>query len=60
MNTDPSNMWSLRIDSSSNVNESDASVILESPTREKINYALRLEFAASNNEAEYEALLIGL
>ena len=60
MNTDPSNMWSLRIDGSSNVNENGACVILESPTREKISYALRLEFSASNNEVEYEALLAGL
>ena len=58
--TNPSTIWSLRIDSSSNVNGSGVGVILESPTREKINYALRLEFLASNNEAKYEALLAGL
>ena len=37
-----------------------ACVILESPIREKINYALRLEFPTSNNEAEYVALLARL
>ena len=55
-----SNIWSSRIDDSSNVNGSGAGVILESPTGEKISYALRLEFSASNNEAEYKELLAGL
>ena len=58
--TNPNNVWSLRIDGSSNVNGSGTDVILESPTVEKISYALSLEFLASNNEAKYEALLAGL
>ena len=62
---DPSNVWSLRIDDSSNVNGSNvngsgACVILESPTREKVSYALRLEFPASNNEAKYKMLIAEL
>ena len=57
---DPNNVWSLRIDGFSNVNGSGAGVILESPIGEKISYALRLKFLASNNEVEYEALLAGL
>ena len=55
--TDPSNVWSLRIDGSSNMNMSGTGIILENPTKEKISYALRLKFPASNNEAEDEALL---
>ena len=58
--TDPGNVWSLRIDGSSNMNGSGTSIVLESPIGEKINYALRLKFSASNNEAEYEALLAKL
>ena len=58
--TDPNNVWSLRIDGSSNVNRSSTGIILESPTGEKISHALRLEFSASNNRAEYEALVAGL
>ena len=58
--TDPSNVWSSRIDGSSNVNGIGAGVVLESPIGEKIRYTLRLEFPASNNEAEYEALIAGL
>ena len=57
---DLNNIWSLIIDGSSNVNESGTGVVLESQTGEKVCYALRLEFLASNNEAEYEALIVGL
>ena len=58
--TDPSNVWSLRIDGSSNVNGNGAGVVLESLMGEKGRYALRLQFPASNNEAEYKALIVGL
>ena len=40
--TDPSNVWSLRIDSSSNVNGSGGGVVLE-PDERKGRYALRLQ-----------------
>ena len=58
--TNPSNVFSLRIDGSSNMNSSGAGIILKSPIREKISYAMRLEFPASKNEVEYEALLARL
>lgn len=35
-------------------------VVLESPDREEVSYFLRLEFKATNNQAEYEALIAGL
>ena len=54
--TDPSNVWNLRIDRSSNVNRNGAGIVLESPTGEEICYALRLQFPATNNEA----LIVGL
>ena len=50
----------MRIDGSSYVNENGTGFVLESPTGEKVCYALRLEFPASNNEAEYEALIAEL
>ena len=34
--------------------------MLETPEGRSICYALRFEFRATNNEAEYEALLTGL
>ena len=35
-------------------------MILANPDREKLRYALHYGFQASNNEAEYEALIVGL
>nr|GEZ82482.1 reverse transcriptase domain-containing protein [Tanacetum cinerariifolium] len=52
--------WKLFMDGSSCVDRSDARLILTSPKGTKFTYALRFQFAASNNEAEYEALIAGL
>ena len=35
-------------------------IILTSPKGEKVKYVLQIHFAASNNVAEYEALIHGL
>ncbi|KAL0354230.1 UNVERIFIED_CONTAM: hypothetical protein Sangu_1004300 [Sesamum angustifolium] len=51
--------WKLFIDGSSTLQGSEAAVTLETPQGEKNQYALRFNFNASNNEAEYEALLAG-
>ena len=37
-----------------------AGVVLISPEKETLKYAVRLQFAVTNNEAEYEALLTRL
>ena len=37
-----------------------AGVVLTSPKGDKIKYVLQIHFAASNNVAEYEALIHGL
>ena len=37
-----------------------AGIVITSPSNKKYNFAYRLEFDASNNVAEYEALLLGL
>ena len=50
----------LFIDGASNVQGSGAGLILTSPEGIDIKYALRFEFHASNNEAEYEAVIAGL
>ena len=55
--TNPNSLWSLRIDGSSNMNGSGTDVILDSQIGENISYALGLKFPASNNEAEYKAVL---
>ncbi|KAL0283693.1 UNVERIFIED_CONTAM: hypothetical protein Sangu_2873300 [Sesamum angustifolium] len=51
--------WNLFVDGSSTLQGSGVGVILETPQGDKIQYALRFSFDASNNEAEYEALLVG-
>lgn len=54
--------WKLYVDGSSNDHGCGAGLILTSPGLEHLRteYALWLGFRASNNEAEYEALLTGL
>nr|GEV11052.1 reverse transcriptase domain-containing protein [Tanacetum cinerariifolium] len=51
--------WTLFTDRSSCVDGSGDGLIL-SPEGTKFTYALRFQFAASNNEDEYEALIAGL
>ncbi|GKG35246.1 reverse transcriptase domain-containing protein, partial [Tanacetum coccineum] len=48
------------MDESSCLERSGARLILTSPEGEEFIYALRFKFDASNNEAEYEALVAGL
>ncbi|GKA11737.1 reverse transcriptase domain-containing protein [Tanacetum coccineum] len=52
--------WTLFTDGSSCVDGSGARLILTSPEGTELTYALKLQFAASNNEAEYEALIVEL
>nr|XP_027076060.1 uncharacterized protein LOC113699915 [Coffea arabica] len=56
----PEEPWVLFVDGASGKEGSGAGLLLTSPTREELTYALRFDFPASNNEAEYEALLTGL
>ncbi|RDY12073.1 Retrovirus-related Pol polyprotein from transposon 17.6, partial [Mucuna pruriens] len=52
--------WYLSVDGSSNHSRSGAGVILEGPAGVIIEQSLHFEFKASNNQAEYEALLAGM
>ncbi|RDY07211.1 rnhA, partial [Mucuna pruriens] len=49
--------WYLSVDGSSSHTGSGAGIVLEGPTRVLIEQSLHFEFRASNNQAEYEALL---
>ena len=53
-------IWKLCVDGASNAQGSGAGLILTSPEGIGIEYALRFGFHASNNEAEYEAVIAGL
>jgi len=52
--------WVLSVDGSSNQLGSGAGVILEGPNNVLIEQSLRFAFKASNNQAEYEALIAGV
>jgi len=52
--------WVLSVDGSSNKQGSGAGVILEGPNGLLIEQALWFAFKASNNQAQYEALIVGM
>ena len=52
--------WEVYVDGASNQKGSGVGLVLISPENVIIEKSLRLEFSATNNEAEYEALLIGM
>ncbi|RDX69907.1 Retrovirus-related Pol polyprotein from transposon 17.6, partial [Mucuna pruriens] len=53
------NRWFLSMDEASNQSGSGAGVILEGPNGVLIEQSLHFKFKASNNQAEYETLLLG-
>ncbi|GJT36041.1 reverse transcriptase domain-containing protein [Tanacetum coccineum] len=52
--------WTLFTDGSSCEDGSGAGLILTNPERAEFTYAMRFRIKATNNEAEYEALIAGL
>ncbi|KAM1559810.1 hypothetical protein ACFX1X_003117 [Malus domestica] len=52
--------WILHVDGASNYKGSGAGVVLVTPNGSMLEQAITLGFKASNNEAEYKALLAGL
>ena len=53
-------VWVLHIDGASNAQDSGAGLILTNSEGVITEYVLRFNFKASNNQAEYKALLAGL
>ena len=53
-------VWKLSVDGTANAQGSGAELILTFPEGIDIEYALRFGFRASNNEAGYEAIIVGL
>ena len=52
--------WEVYVDGASNQKGSGVWLVLISPEKVIIEKSLRLDFSATNNEVEYEALLIGM
>ena len=53
-------IWMLHIDGASNKYGSEVGVVLANPNGGKLKYSLSFKFQTSNNEAEYEALQVGI
>jgi ribonuclease HI len=56
----PEATWILWVDGASNVNGGGAGIILEGPDELTVEQFLKFKFKASNNQAEFEALIVGL
>ncbi|KAK4836989.1 hypothetical protein QYF36_001917 [Acer negundo] len=52
--------WTLSIDGSSNIKGSGLGLVLKSPLGDILEQSIHYNFRATNNEAEYEALIAGL
>ena len=60
MKSDNSNWWTLNVDGASRQTRAELRLQLKAPTKEIIEQAICLDFPSSNNEAEYEAIIVGL
>ncbi|KAL0461390.1 UNVERIFIED_CONTAM: Ribonuclease HI [Sesamum latifolium] len=52
--------WLLHVDGSSTMQGSGAGVVLTTPQGDDLECAIKFDFKASNNKAEYEALVLGM
>ncbi|KAK0580108.1 hypothetical protein LWI29_036450 [Acer saccharum] len=55
-----SGVWTLSVDGSSSIKGSGLGLVLESPQGDILEQSIHCGFHATNNEAEYEALIAGL
>ena len=53
-------LWEVYVDGASNQKGLGIELVLISPEKIIIEKSLRLDFPATNNEAEYETLLMGI
>jgi len=52
--------WTMHVDGSSNPQGAGAGIVLEGPDNVLIEQSLQFKFKTSNNQAEYEAIIVGL
>ncbi|KAL0462697.1 UNVERIFIED_CONTAM: hypothetical protein Slati_0157300 [Sesamum latifolium] len=52
--------WLLHVDGSSTAQGSGAGIVITTPQGEDLEFVIEFGFKTSNNEAEYEALVIGM
>ena len=53
-------LWTINTDGLSTQKGGRAGIVITSPDKDVLKYGAQLKFLITNNEAEYEALLIGL
>lgn len=53
-------IWALSVDDLSNIKGSELGLVLRSPKEVVVEQAISCGFKATNNEAKYEALIVGL
>ncbi|KAL0414908.1 UNVERIFIED_CONTAM: Retrovirus-related Pol polyprotein from transposon [Sesamum radiatum] len=58
--TSQEQIWLLHVDGSSTTQGSGAGIVITTPQGEDLEFAIKFGFKASNNEAEYEALVLGM
>ncbi|XP_070667874.1 uncharacterized protein [Malus domestica] len=54
------NYWTMYFDGSSTSSSAGVGVIIQSPNHDRWYFSLKLDFDCTNNQAEYEGLIIGL
>ncbi|KAM2346944.1 hypothetical protein ACFXTH_010620 [Malus domestica] len=54
------NYWTMYFDGSSTSSSADVSIFIQSPNHDRWYFSLKLDFKCTNNQAEYEALIIGI
>ncbi|KAL0462942.1 UNVERIFIED_CONTAM: hypothetical protein Slati_0181800 [Sesamum latifolium] len=52
--------WLLHVDGSSTTQGSGVVIVITTPQGDDMEFAIKFDFQASNSEAEYEALLLGM
>ena len=52
--------WIIQTDGSSAQRRGGVGIVITSPDEEELKYGVQLKFPATNNEAEYEGILMGL
>ena len=53
-------LWRMNFDGAYSRARKEAGIVITSPKGKIFNFAFRLEFEATNNVSEYEALLLGI
>ncbi|KAM0993555.1 hypothetical protein ACFX2A_009328 [Malus domestica] len=54
------NYWTMYFDGSSTSSSAGVGIVIQSPNHDRWFFSLKLDFDCTNNQAEYEALIIGL